>query len=84
MQTTDAQVRRLMEEMQKYGGIGLAAMRAGMDRKTPRKYVRAGQLPSELRTPHTWRTREDPFAENWPAMAGVAGLAAPHRDLEVA
>lgn len=68
MQTTDAQVRRLMEEMQKYGGIGLAAMRAGMDRKTARKYVRAGQLPSELRKPHTWRTREDPFAEDWPAL----------------
>jgi hypothetical protein len=68
VQTTDAQVRRLMEEMQKYGGIGLAAMRAGMDRKTARKYVRSGQLPSELRKPHTWRTREDPFAEDWPAL----------------
>lgn len=68
MQTTDAQVRRLMEELQKNGGIGLAAMRAGMDRKTARKYVRAGQLPSELRNPHTWRTREDPFAEDWPAL----------------
>lgn len=71
MQTTDAQVRRLMEEIQKHGGIGLAAMRAGMDRKTARKYVRAGQLPSELRKPHTWRTREDPFAEDWPALAAM-------------
>jgi hypothetical protein len=65
VQTTDAQVRRLMEEMQKHGGIGLAAMRAGMDRKTARKYVRAGKLPSELRKPHTWRTRDDPFAADW-------------------
>ena len=71
MQTTDAQVRRLMEEMQKHGGIGLAAMRAGMDRKTARKYVRAGKLPAELRQPHTWRTREDPFAEDWPALAAM-------------
>jgi hypothetical protein len=71
VQTTDAQVRRLMEEMQKQGGIGLAAMRAGMDRKTARKYVRAGQLPSELRRPHTWRTRPDPFAEDWPALAAM-------------
>jgi len=57
-----------MEEIQKQGGIGLAAMRAGMDRKTARKYVRAGKLPSELRKPHTWRTREDPFEEDWPAL----------------
>jgi len=57
-----------MEEMQKQGGIGLAAMRAGMDRKTARKYVRAGKLPSELRKPHSWRTREDPFAADWPAL----------------
>jgi len=71
VQTTDAQVRRLMEEIQKYGGIGLAAMRAGMDRKTARKYVRAGQLPSEQRTRHTWRTRADPFAEDWPTVAAM-------------
>ena len=57
-----------MEEMQKQGGIGLAAMRAGMDRKTARKYVCAGKLPSELRKPHLWRTREDPFAADWPAL----------------
>ena len=68
MQTTDAQVRRVMEEIEKHGGIGLAAMRAGMDRKTARKYVRAGKLPSELRQPHTWRTRADPFAEDWPRV----------------
>lgn len=54
-----------MEEIEKHGGMGLAAMRAGMDRKTARKYVRRGKLPSELRKPHSWRTREDPFAEDW-------------------
>ncbi len=30
-----------MEEMAKHGQVGLAAMRAGMDRKTARKYVKA-------------------------------------------
>jgi hypothetical protein len=75
VQTTDAQVRRLMEEIQKHGKIGLAAMRAGMDRKTARKYVRLGQLPSEVRKPHTWRTREDPFAEDWPALAAMLAEA---------
>lgn len=71
MQTTDAQVRRLMEEIEKHGGIGLAAMRAGMDRKTARKYVRTGKLPSELRKPHIWRTREDPFAEHWAVLVAM-------------
>lgn len=58
-----------MEEMSKHGQVGLAAMRAGMDRKTARKYVKAGKLPSELAAPRTWRTRPDPFAEVWPAIA---------------
>jgi hypothetical protein len=75
VQTTDAQVRRLMDEMQRQGRIGLAAMRAGMDRKTARKYVQAGKLPSELRKPHTWRTREDPFAADWPTMAAMLAEA---------
>jgi hypothetical protein len=79
VQTTDAQVRRLMEEMERYRGIGLAAIRAGMDRKTARKYAREGKLPSELRKPHTWRTREDPFAEDW---AGVEAMLEEAPELE--
>jgi len=75
VQTTDTQVRRLMEEMQKHGRIGLAALRAGMDRKTAWKYVREGKLPSELRKPHTWRTRTDPFAEDWPALVAMLAEA---------
>jgi len=31
-------------------------MKAGMDRKTARKYVDGGKLPSELTTPRDWRT----------------------------
>ena len=62
---TNAQVRRLMEEVSKHGKVGLASMRAGMDRKTGRKYVEAGQMPSEMATARDWRTREDPFAEHW-------------------
>jgi transposase InsO family protein len=64
----DAQVRRLMEEKAKTGKVGLAAMRAGMDRKTASKYLEAGRLPSELQAPRTWRTRVDPFGEDWPAL----------------
>ena len=66
---TDAQVRRLMEEMSKIGKVGQAAMKAGMDRKTGRRYIAAGKLPSEMRQPRWWRTRSDAFAEDWPAVA---------------
>lgn len=52
-----------MREMQKHGAIGLAADRSGMDRKTARRYVREGKLPSELEEPRWWRTRKDPIAE---------------------
>jgi hypothetical protein len=54
-----------MEEMSKHGQIGQAAMKADMDRKTARKYVAAGKLPSELKQPRDWRTRPDPFEEHW-------------------
>ncbi len=39
-----------------------------MDEKTARKYRMLGKLPSEFGKRHTWRTREDPFEEAWPAI----------------
>ena len=60
-----------MEEMTKHGKVGLAAMKAGMDRKTARKYVAAGKLPSEMTALRDWRTREDPFAEHWPEVEAL-------------
>jgi hypothetical protein len=57
-----------MEEMGKHGSIGLASMKAGMDRKTGRKYVAAGMLPSAMVKDRDWRTREDPFVEHWPEV----------------
>jgi hypothetical protein len=65
---TDAQVRKLMEELKKHGKVGLAAARAGMDRKTAAKYRDAAKLPSEMKVPRHWRTREDPFDEVWPVI----------------
>jgi len=62
---SNAQVRKLMEELGKTGQIGKAALRAAMDRKTARKYRDAGALPSELRKPRRYRTRSDPFDEDW-------------------
>jgi hypothetical protein len=57
-----------MEEMSKHGQIGQAAMKADMDRKTARKYVATGKLPSELKQPRDWRTRPDPFEAHWPEI----------------
>jgi hypothetical protein len=69
--TTDQQVRKLMEEMTKHGKVGVASMRAGMDRKTGAKYIAAGTLPSTMRVPRDWRTREDPFAEDRDEIEGL-------------
>ena len=65
LQTTDAQVRKLMKEHGKSGKIEASALKANMSRNTASKYIRAGKLPSELNKPHTWRTRSDPFSEHW-------------------
>lgn len=57
-----------MEEMSKHGKIGRAAMKADMDRKTARKYVQAGTLPSQMKKERDWRTRTDPFEDVWPKL----------------
>ena len=61
----DRQVRKLITLLA--GGMPLyrAAMKTGMDEKTARKYRDEGKPPTELAAAHTWRTREDPFAEIW-------------------
>lgn len=64
-----------MEEMTKHGQVGRAAMKADMDRKTGRKYVAAGKLPSEMAGLRMWRTREDPFAEHWPSVVMMLAAA---------
>ena len=68
-----------MEEMTKHGRVGVAAMRAGVDRKTARKYAQGGKLPSELMESRDWLTREDAFAEHWPE---VEALLSDSPDLE--
>lgn len=46
----------------------IAALKAGMDVKTARKYVRAKGLPSELKTSRHWRTHKDEFSDVWPEI----------------
>jgi hypothetical protein len=68
-QVTDAQVKEVRLNLNKGASLLMAAMKAGMDRQTARKYRDLGQLPSEAQTPHTWRTRPDPLLDVWPALA---------------
>jgi len=47
-------------------------MKAGMDRKTARGYLEMGKLPSQIpAAKRTWRTREDPFAADWPELEAM-------------
>lgn len=62
---TDRQVKMLMKLIENEKTLATAAAKAGMDEKTARKYRRLGKLPSEVKVEHTWRTREDPFADVW-------------------
>ncbi len=71
---TDAQVKRLMRLMQTEETLAIAATKAGMDEKTARKYRDAEQLPSQMKTEHTWRTRPDPFEQVWPGLEQMLGV----------
>lgn len=59
---------------QKEMTLQAAAAKAGMDEKTARKYLRLGMLPSQMKAPHTWRTRPDPFHEVWDEVRGLLNL----------
>ena len=60
----------------------VAAAKSGMDEKTARKYVKAGQLPSELKKERAWQTRADPFEDIWSEvrdnLAANPGFEAAH------
>src|SRR6266852_373653 len=62
----DTEVKLLMQERRKGTSQQKAAARAGMSERTARKYEQAGQLPSQLKRPHTWATRSNPFEGHWP------------------
>jgi transposase len=57
-----------MEMLGKGKSLAASAAKADMDEKTARKYRKLGKLPSEIKADHTWRTREDSFAEVWEEM----------------
>jgi transposase InsO family protein len=54
-----------------------AAAKANINsRKTVAKYEQAGKLPSELKKPRSYRTRQDPFEQDWPEVEQML-MAAP-------
>ena len=65
---SDQQVRKLRMLIQTEKTQAIAAAKAGMDEKTARQYLKSGQLPSQSKKEHTWRTREDPFRQEWDAI----------------
>jgi len=69
MTCTDAQVRLMMQERQKGRTQEQAAVKANVrSRKTVARYEQLGKLPSELKEPRQYRTRQDPFADDWPQV----------------
>jgi hypothetical protein len=61
----DTEVRLYMQERKKGMTQRVAAARAGIGERTARKYERGAALPSQLKRSHDWRTRPNPFEEDW-------------------
>lgn len=53
----------------------MSAMKAGMDRKTARKYLKEPGRLSRPRPTRDWRTRADPLAQIWPEAEPRLGAA---------
>jgi len=76
MTATDAQVRIIMRERQNGKTQEQAAAKANLrSRKTAAKYERLEQLPSQLSSPRRYRTRQDPFADDWETITAMLTAA---------
>ena len=62
----DAEVLLMLRERAKGRTQEQAAARSGMSVRTVRSYERGARLPSQLKQPRTYRSRADPFGEDWP------------------
>jgi len=70
MTCTDQQIRKLMK-LQHIHTQEVVALKTGIDRKTARKYLKKGQLPSECKKDRQWRTRSDVFEPVWPTLSAM-------------
>ena len=55
----------------------VAALKSGIDRKTARKYLKEGKLPTELKKDRDWRTRSDIFESVWPERSRIRSKISP-------
>src|SRR6056297_477945 len=62
---TNNQYRRLLDLMNRENNLEKAALKAGMDVKTARKYVKGGVPPENRKKDCVRRTRKDPFSDVW-------------------
>jgi len=62
----DLEVHRMLRERAKGRTQEHAAARTGMSVRTVGTYERLGQLPSQRKQPRTYRTRPNPFEDDWP------------------
>jgi DNA-binding XRE family transcriptional regulator len=76
MTATDRQVYIAMRERRKGKTQEQAAAKANLkSRQTVAKYEKLGQLPGERQQPRQYRTRRDPFAEDWPTVVEMLTAA---------
>jgi len=61
----DTEIRLYLQERRKGMTQRVAAARAGIGERTARTYEQAAALPSQLKRLHDWKTRIDPFEEDW-------------------
>lgn len=74
---TEPQYQKLMKSIRKTGGVvSHAALKAGMDRRTAVRYLKAGASPTALKQlrPKKGRTVPDPIAALWPAAVQMLTL----------
>ena len=69
------QLTRLVREFKRAGNLTMSAMKAGMDPKTARKYVKSGAVVLAARGSRTWRTRTDPLGAAWALAEGYLRAA---------
>ena len=67
----DQQVRRLVKLQKNEKTLTMAAAKAGLSRKTARKYLKSRKLPSQCQPERYWRTRSDPFESVWPEVEKI-------------
>lgn len=72
---SDHQVRKLKKMLSNKKTLRESALKAGIDEKTARKYRKTGEMPSESKTEHTWRTRDDPFEDVWEEVRQMLNIA---------